>query len=270
VLIFGGSSGMGKATGVAVLREGGTPFLIGRSVPKLEAAQAVVSPADPSLVKIASVDCLNDDAVEAFFHDQALGSYHHIVCTLGESTEYAKCPSRVAHISYLPWLCNMHPSVYFMDSRRRCKSIVGKAGLAGLKAQMNAKFFAQLAPVSLGVEKMAEGGSVVLTGKAYCLVTFDFNYLKSEICTPRYSLQSCRLLFCCLSICSSCVCACVCFIEIILHPMTGGALAIRPGKGNAALAVANAALDSIVKGLANDFGPKHRINCMKPLRWFCL
>ena len=80
---------MGKATGVAVLREGGTPFLIGRSVPKLEAAQAVVSPADSSLVKIASVDCLNDDAVEAFFHDQAPGSYHHIVCTLGESTEYA-------------------------------------------------------------------------------------------------------------------------------------------------------------------------------------
>lgn len=69
------------------------------------------------------------------------------------------------------------------------------------------KFFAQLAAVSYGAPRLADGGSIVLTT---------------------------------------------------------GALAKRPGKGNTALAVANAALDNMVKGLANDLGPRLRINTVSP------
>ena len=43
-----------------------------------------------------------------------------------------------------------------------------------------------------------------------------------------------------------------------------GALAKRPGKGSTALAVSNAALDAIVKGLANDLGPRLRVNTVSP------
>jgi NAD(P)-dependent dehydrogenase (short-subunit alcohol dehydrogenase family) len=43
-----------------------------------------------------------------------------------------------------------------------------------------------------------------------------------------------------------------------------GALAKRPGKGSTALATANAALDAVVKGLANDLGPRVRVNSISP------
>ena len=46
--------------------------------------------------------------------------------------------------------------------------------------------------------------------------------------------------------------------------LTSGALAKRPGKGGTALATANAALDAVVKGLANDLGPRLRVNTLSP------
>lgn len=46
--------------------------------------------------------------------------------------------------------------------------------------------------------------------------------------------------------------------------LTSGALSRRPGKGSTALAVANAALEAAVKGLANDLGPRLRVNCVSP------
>lgn len=46
--------------------------------------------------------------------------------------------------------------------------------------------------------------------------------------------------------------------------LTTGSLSRRPGKGSAALAGANAALEQIIKGLANDFGPRVRVNCVSP------
>jgi NAD(P)-dependent dehydrogenase (short-subunit alcohol dehydrogenase family) len=76
-----------------------------------------------------------------------------------------------------------------------------------LRQQFDMKFFAQLSAVSYGAEKLADGGSIVLTT---------------------------------------------------------GALAKRPGKGSTALATANAALDNIVKGLANDLGPRLRVNSVSP------
>lgn len=46
--------------------------------------------------------------------------------------------------------------------------------------------------------------------------------------------------------------------------LVSGALSKRPGKGSTALAVANAALEAAVKGLANDLGPRLRVNCVSP------
>jgi NAD(P)-dependent dehydrogenase (short-subunit alcohol dehydrogenase family) len=43
-----------------------------------------------------------------------------------------------------------------------------------------------------------------------------------------------------------------------------GALAKRPGKGSAALAAANAAVEVLGKGLAVDFGPRLRVNVISP------
>lgn len=87
------------------------------------------------------------------------------------------------------------------------KTILGEEGFAKLREQFDIKFFAQLAAVSYGAERLADGGSIVLT--------------------------------------------------------TGG-LSKRPGKGSTALAVCNGALDNIVKGLANDLGPRLRINSVSP------
>lgn len=46
--------------------------------------------------------------------------------------------------------------------------------------------------------------------------------------------------------------------------LVSGALSRRPGNGSSALGAANAALDAIVRGLANDFGPRIRINTVSP------
>lgn len=134
VLIFGGSQGMGKGAAKAVLEMGGTPFIVSRSESKLMAAAAEISPADPSKVNWATCNCFDDVSLTAFFEQQATGSFHHLVCTVGESAN--------------------------------CGDIRGPEGLAKMKKQFDLKFFAQLAPVSLGVDKLADGGSVVLTSGA--------------------------------------------------------------------------------------------------------
>lgn len=138
-------------------------------------AQQEISPNDTSLVKIASVDCYSEAAVAAFFESQVPGSYHHIVCTLGEAAG--------------------------------CSDVRGAENFSKLKKQFDVKVYAQLLPVSYGVDKIADNGSVVLTS---------------------------------------------------------GALSRRPGKGSSALASANAALEAFTKGLANDFGPRVRVNCVSP------
>lgn len=63
VVIFGGSSGMGKAAAKAVHAAGGTPWLVGRNLEKLEATRAEISPE----TKVSSVDCFNEEAVKIFF-----------------------------------------------------------------------------------------------------------------------------------------------------------------------------------------------------------
>lgn len=55
---------------------GGTPCIVSRTESKLMVAAAEISPADPSKVKRATFD---DVPLTAFFEQQAIGSFHHLV-----------------------------------------------------------------------------------------------------------------------------------------------------------------------------------------------
>lgn len=166
---------MGKHAAIAVLRRGGLPWIVGRDEAKLAAAAQEISPSNPAGVRTSSVDSTNQEALQKFFGDIPAGSIHHIVTTVG--------PGAGAN------------------------TVLGADGFALLKKQFDVKFFAQLSVVSFGAEKIADGGSIVLTS---------------------------------------------------------GTLARRPGKGSSALGAANAALEAIVKGLANDLGPRLRVNVVSP------
>ncbi len=135
VVIFGGSSGMGKAAAACVLSQGGSAWLVGRSLTKLATVQAELVLANPEReVKISSVDCSSPENVSEFFAEIPAGSIHHIVVTMGESAGV--------------------------------NDIRGEAGFAGLRRQFDLKFFAQLNPICYGADKLADGGSVVLTSGA--------------------------------------------------------------------------------------------------------
>ena len=178
VLLFGGSSGMGKAAAKACVRAGMRVALAGRDAGRLAAAAAEVqrdTGCASSVVETHAVDLSNEASVASFFDARDTGSFAHLVCTVGPSAD--------------------------------CSSVLGADDFAGLRRQFDLKFFAQLAAVSYGAAKVADGGALVL--------------------------------------CS-------------------GALAKRPGKGSTALAAANAALDAVVKGLANDLGPRLRVACVSP------
>lgn len=125
---------MGKATAASVLAQGGTPWIVGRNSSKLSTVQAQLSPENPDLVKASSVDCSSSESVAEFFSAIPAGSIHHIVVTLGEGAGVG--------------------------------DVRGPDGFAGLKRQFDLKFFAQLNPVSHGADKLADGGSIVLTSGA--------------------------------------------------------------------------------------------------------
>ena len=46
--------------------------------------------------------------------------------------------------------------------------------------------------------------------------------------------------------------------------LSSGALSRRPGTGSTALAMANAALETLTKGLCHELGPRLRVNCLSP------
>jgi len=77
----GGSPGMGKGAAKAVLEMGGkgTPCIVSHTESKLMVAAAEISPADPSKVKWATCNCFDDVPLTAFFEQQAIGSFHHLV-----------------------------------------------------------------------------------------------------------------------------------------------------------------------------------------------
>ena len=73
---------MGKA--VRVLAEGGTRWIVGRTLSKLASVQAQLCPENPDLVKTSPVDCSSSESVAEFFAAIPVGSIHHVVVTLGE------------------------------------------------------------------------------------------------------------------------------------------------------------------------------------------
>ena len=78
-VIFGGSSGIGKATAKAHLSCAGRATLVSRSEAKLAAAAQDLNA--PDRVSTASVDMMDEGAVKAFFGAQANESIDHLVIT---------------------------------------------------------------------------------------------------------------------------------------------------------------------------------------------
>ena len=137
VLLFGGSSGMGKAAAKACVRAGMRVALAGRDAERLAAAADEVqrdTECASSVVETHAVDLGNEAALAAFFSAFGDGSFSHLVCTVGPSAN--------------------------------CSSVLGADGLAGLRRQFDLKFFAQLAAVSYGASKVADGGALVLCSGA--------------------------------------------------------------------------------------------------------
>jgi NAD(P)-dependent dehydrogenase (short-subunit alcohol dehydrogenase family) len=135
VLIFGGSSGIGKSTAAAVFRDGGIPWLIGRTEAKLQAVKKEIGAHAPDRIRVTAIDVLSEESLRTFFNSLPVGSFHHMVLTVGESA--------------------------------KCIDIRGEEGFSGLRMQFDLKFFAQIAPISYGVDKLADGGSIVLTSGAF-------------------------------------------------------------------------------------------------------
>jgi NAD(P)-dependent dehydrogenase (short-subunit alcohol dehydrogenase family) len=79
VVVFGGSSGIGKATAAAVLGRGGRVTLVGRSQDRLVAAVQALGDADR--IATASVDMTDEPAVARFFAGRDDASVDHLVVT---------------------------------------------------------------------------------------------------------------------------------------------------------------------------------------------
>lgn len=74
VVIFGGSSGMGKATAKSTLRDGAFTYILGRDRVKLEVAKEEIlkeageMPDAGRRLQIAEVDLTNENSVQHFFN----------------------------------------------------------------------------------------------------------------------------------------------------------------------------------------------------------
>ena len=135
VLIFGGSSGIGKAIAAGAAEQGAAVVhIIGRDPQKLERAKAEISEvAGPATsIRASSVDVTKENEVRQFFDSFAEESVDHLVTTPGGS---AKCGDLI-------------------KNGRTCDDV---------RRQMDLKFYAQLAPVLAIGSKIKAGGSIVMT-----------------------------------------------------------------------------------------------------------
>ena len=73
VIIFGGSSGIGEATAMRLLKSGLRVIIVGRDQDRLEKARGRIAPS----VEIASVDATDREAVNNFF--ERIGKFEHLV-----------------------------------------------------------------------------------------------------------------------------------------------------------------------------------------------
>lgn len=89
-MIFGGSDGMGKASARTCLLAGGKVLLVSRTLAKLEAAKTELieqTGCEAAMVDVEACNCMDVDAVEAFFAKHEAGSLTHLVVTLGPAVE---------------------------------------------------------------------------------------------------------------------------------------------------------------------------------------
>ena len=109
-IIFGGSSGVGKAAAKQVVAAGGLAWIVARDAAKLAEAAKEINPANPAAVRTSSVDVTDTAATKAFFDTVEAGTVHFLVNTVGPSAGSS--------------------------------SILGEEGFAGLRRQFDYEFFA--------------------------------------------------------------------------------------------------------------------------------
>ena len=139
VLVFGGSSGIGKSVAEGAGAAGASQVIIvGRNVERLAEAKNDVEVAAANagnktcLVRTASVDVTDEAAVRSFMSTLPKNSIDHLVTTPGGS---AKLGNLIAN-------------------KRTCSDV---------RRQFDLKFFAQLAPVLAIGDKIKVGGSITMT-----------------------------------------------------------------------------------------------------------
>mmetsp|Transcript_50542 Transcript_50542/g.116654 ORF Transcript_50542/g.116654 Transcript_50542/m.116654 type:complete len:291 (-) Transcript_50542:186-1058(-) len=135
VVIFGGSSGIGKAVALGVASQGASHVhIIGRDETKLKLAKVEIEAAASRkcAVQIKALDVTNEPAVRSYLGGFEDGSIDHLVTTPGGS-------ARLGNL---------------IANERSCDDV---------RRQLDLKFFAQLAPVLAVGEKIKPGGSITMT-----------------------------------------------------------------------------------------------------------
>lgn len=134
IVIFGGSSGIGKAVAVSAAQQGAAKIhILGRSADKLSVAKGEIEAAGSDVtVLTTSLDVTDEVAVRSFFAELPEESLDHLITTPGGS---AKLGDLIAN-------------------NRTCDDV---------RRQMDLKFYAQLAPVLAVGTKIKAGGSIVMT-----------------------------------------------------------------------------------------------------------
>jgi len=135
MLIFGGSSGIGKTVAVGAAQQGAARiWIVGRDEAKLAEATSEIERAASASCTVsgASVDTMDEAAVRAFVDALDDDSVDHLVTTPGGS-------ARLGNL---------------VENKRTCDDV---------RRQMDLKFYAQLAPVLAIGDKIRAGGSVTMT-----------------------------------------------------------------------------------------------------------
>jgi len=133
VVVFGGSSGIGFATAKLLVQlQAEEVMIVGRNAEKLSIAEKALSAlGTQTRVSYGCVDLTEESSVQEFYANFQDKSLNHIVVTAGSS-------ARLGNL------------------------VVNRRSAAEMKHQFDIKFFAQMAVVLNGHEKLVDGGSFVI------------------------------------------------------------------------------------------------------------